>query len=174
MGFESRVKWPNDLLLSTDGRQRKVAGILTEASSEGSRIGHVVIGIGVNVNTSTFPDDLADKATSLRLACGAPLRRARVLARVLSAIESAYEAFEIGGPRAACDLWMAHADLGARYHANVDHGRGVSGIAAGVAPDGALLIRDDAGAVHRIVAGEVMAEGQNGRGQELGGERPPR
>lgn len=154
LGFDARVKWPNDLLLSTDGRPRKVAGILTEASTEGSRMGHVVVGIGVNVNATTFPDDIADKATSLRLVRGAPIPRLEVLARLLSIFESAYERFQVEGPSAAIELWTSHAALGTRCRARVD-GHDVTGVTAGVAPDGALLIRDDADAIHRVVSGEI-------------------
>lgn len=154
LGFDARVKWPNDLLLSADGRPRKVAGILTEASTEGSRIGHVVVGIGVNVNATTFPDDIADKATSLRLVRGAPVPRVEVLARLLSTFESAYERFQVQGPSAAIDLWTSHAALGTRCRVRAN-GHDVTGVTAGVAPDGALLIRDDADVIHRVVSGEI-------------------
>ncbi len=155
LGFDARVKWPNDLLLRVGEQQRKVAGVLTEASTEGNRISHVVLGIGVNVNTEIFPDDLADKATSLRLAHGAVLSREDVLARILSAFEPAYERFQSVGVAAAIDLWEAHAELGIRCRAHVSGGY-IEGITTGVADDGALLIRDDAGNVRRVISGEVI------------------
>lgn len=154
LGFSPRVKWPNDLLLSAGGHRRKVAGILTEATTEGSRIGHVVVGIGVNVNTKVFPDDLANKATSLRVVRGAPVSRVDVLVRLLSAFESAYQDWTARGPAAAIELWQSYADLGGRCQARVD-GRDITGVTVGVAADGALEIRDDANGVHRVVSGEV-------------------
>lgn len=156
LGFDVRVKWPNDLLLMcADGRRRKVAGILTEAATEGDRVGHIVVGIGLNVNTTGFPEDLADKATSLRLVGGATLGRADVLARVLVALEDAYERFQSAGAMAAIRLWEAHAELGRACRAHVD-GRVITGLMAGVAADGALLIDEPGGARHRVVAGEVL------------------
>ncbi|MBC8131927.1 MAG: biotin--[acetyl-CoA-carboxylase] ligase, partial [Deltaproteobacteria bacterium] len=141
LGFNARVKWPNDLLLGcADGRRRKVAGILTEATTEGDRIGHVVVGMGLNVNAGIddFPVELTDKATSLRLISGgAPLSRVDVLARVLSAFESAYERFQTKGVAAAIALWEAHADLGQLCRAQVN-GREIAGRTVGVAADGAL------------------------------------
>jgi BirA family transcriptional regulator, biotin operon repressor / biotin---[acetyl-CoA-carboxylase] ligase len=156
LGFDADVKWPNDILLRTEGRGRKVAGILTEASTEGHRMGHVVVGIGVNVNTRTFPEELRDKATSLQLAGGAPLDRTDVLCSILTTIESAYERFRAQGPAAAIALWESHADLGNRCRARTES-REIEGVTAGIAADGALLIRDDHGTVHRIVSGEVVA-----------------
>ncbi len=156
LGFDVRVKWPNDLLLkSPDGRQRKIAGILTEATTEGDRVGHVVVGIGLNVNTAVFPAGLADKATSLRLASGATFSRADVLARVLAALENAYEQFQSAGATAAIRLWESHADLGRSCRAHVN-GRVITGLMAGVAADGALLIDEPGNARHRVVAGEVL------------------
>ena len=66
--IDSRVspdlKWPNDLLI--DGK--KFCGILTEMNAEATRVRHVVVGIGINVNQTSFTHDLQHSATSLRLA----------------------------------------------------------------------------------------------------------
>ena len=70
-GLKPRLKWPNDVLV--DGR--KLAGILLE-----SRIGPsplVVLGIGVNLAQRVFPADLAERATSVRLATGRRVDRRR-------------------------------------------------------------------------------------------------
>jgi len=158
LGFAARVKWPNDLLLTDEnGRRRKVAGILTEAATEGDRIGHVVVGIGLNVNATeeSFPDELAEKATSLRLIGGKSLSRVEVLSRVLSSLETAYESFQERGVAAAIELWEAHAELGNPCRAQVA-GREIVGVVAGVDGDGALLIEDEAGDRHRVVSGEVL------------------
>ena len=58
---EATIKWPNDVWI--DGR--KVAGILVEGRPQE---GWAVLGIGLNVSTERFPDELAESATSLRLA----------------------------------------------------------------------------------------------------------
>lgn len=158
LGFAPRVKWPNDLLLGAPGQGRKVAGILTEATTEGDRIGHVVVGIGLNVNGVDFPPELADKATSLRRAGGTVLSRAAVLARVLRAFEDGYQAFRARGAAAATELWEAHADRGTRCRARAG-GTDVEGVTAGVDASGALLLRDDAGEIRRVVSGEVVPVG---------------
>ena len=60
-GLEAKIKWPNDIIVNG----HKVCGILTEMSSEPDFIHHVVVGIGINVNTETFPEEIANIATSL-------------------------------------------------------------------------------------------------------------
>ncbi|HEX9615756.1 MAG TPA: biotin--[acetyl-CoA-carboxylase] ligase, partial [Bacteroidota bacterium] len=58
---ESRIecKWPNDLLLNG----KKVSGILLENTFEKDRVDYSVIGIGINVNQSSFPNHLIPTAT---------------------------------------------------------------------------------------------------------------
>ena len=62
-GVVTDIRWPNDGLLNG----RKVGGILVEMNAEASRIRHVVIGIGINVNQGRFSAELSSRATSLRL-----------------------------------------------------------------------------------------------------------
>jgi BirA family transcriptional regulator, biotin operon repressor / biotin---[acetyl-CoA-carboxylase] ligase len=156
-GVVPRLKWPNDVLVpDTTSEPRKVAGILTEMVSEGNRVAHVVVGIGLNVNGMNFPAELAGRATSLALARGQPVDRVTVLCAVLSAFERAYEDFRANGPRAAVSRWSAHAALGGRCRVAVD-GREVSGVALGLDPDGALRVRDDDGQVIRVISGEITA-----------------
>jgi BirA family transcriptional regulator, biotin operon repressor / biotin---[acetyl-CoA-carboxylase] ligase len=156
---EARLKWPNDVLIRPRGRTelpfRKVAGILTEAATEGARVCHVVLGIGVNVNVPAFPPDLADRATSLRLATGRTTARASLLAALLAELERAYDDFQVRGAEAAIALWERHALLGARCRAQGAGGE-IEGRTTGVGPDGELLVRDGRGVVHRVFSGEVV------------------
>jgi BirA family transcriptional regulator, biotin operon repressor / biotin---[acetyl-CoA-carboxylase] ligase len=160
LGFQPRLKWPNDVQLvvprehADDDGVRKVAGILTEMSSEGPRTTHVVVGVGLNVNTAAFPSDLATRATSLRLVGGRALDRADVLAALLGAFEPLYERFLAEGPAAAGAAWQEFAALGARCRVAAAGGA-LEGIAVGVDADGALRLRDDAGHVHRVLSGEI-------------------
>lgn len=56
-----RIKWPNDILVNG----KKVAGILTEISTERGAVDYAVVGLGMNVNTPGFPDDISERATSI-------------------------------------------------------------------------------------------------------------
>ncbi|MEA2700026.1 MAG: BirA family transcriptional regulator [Myxococcales bacterium] len=163
-GVVPRLKWPNDLLLpgAWQGPPRKAGGILTEMATEGQQVAHVVVGIGLNVNTRQFPADLADKATSLSVAARGngegdpePIDRLAVLVAVLVAFEAAYDQFRAEGPRAAVALWNPFAAIGARCRVRTADGSDVEGVSLGLDPDGALRVRDDDGRVHRVVSGEV-------------------
>jgi BirA family biotin operon repressor/biotin-[acetyl-CoA-carboxylase] ligase len=153
LGVSPRLKWPNDVqLVGGDGGRRKLAGVLTEMASAGERVEHVVVGIGINVNATAFPDGLAGRATSLRLATGQAIDRARLLAGVLNAFEPLYDEFQRHGPAAAIAAFSAYAALPERCR--VDDR--LEGVALGVDPDGALRLRDDAGRIHRVISGEVQ------------------
>jgi BirA family biotin operon repressor/biotin-[acetyl-CoA-carboxylase] ligase len=157
LGVAPRLKWPNDVMLGEGGESRKVAGILTEMASEGERVGHVVVGVGINVNADMFPAALEDRATSLRRALGRPLDRAVVLAAVLGAFERHYDGFRADGPGGGVAAWQAYAPRGQRCRVSVP-GRPeqpIEGIALGVDADGALRVRDDGGRVHRVLSGEM-------------------
>jgi BirA family transcriptional regulator, biotin operon repressor / biotin---[acetyl-CoA-carboxylase] ligase len=80
------LKWPNDLLL--DGK--KFCGILAEMNAEVTRVRYVVVGIGINVNQTTFPPDLQRVATSLRLATGSEWSRVELCAALLKSLDREY------------------------------------------------------------------------------------
>ena len=69
-GMETGIKWPNDIVMN----KKKVCGILTEMSTEIDYINYVVIGVGINVNQKVFDEELKEKATSLMIETGAPVR----------------------------------------------------------------------------------------------------
>jgi BirA family biotin operon repressor/biotin-[acetyl-CoA-carboxylase] ligase len=88
--IDSRVapdlKWPNDVLI--DGK--KFCGILTEMNAEVTRVRYVVVGIGINVNQSTFPADLQSLATSLCLATGTDWSRVELCSALLKSLDREY------------------------------------------------------------------------------------
>ncbi len=142
-GVAPRLKWPNDVLV--DGR--KIAGILLE-----SRLpeGTTILGIGINVAQRAFPPELAERATSLRLATGRDVDRETLLAAVLEALDRWRARLEAEGFEPVRARWRALADTLGRP-VTVD---GVSGVAVDVDDDGALLV-DEGGRRRRVVAGEV-------------------
>lgn len=80
------LKWPNDLLIGG----RKVCGILTEMAAEATRVRHIVIGIGINVNQITFPPELQNSAISLKLATGKEWSRVELCAALLKSLDQEY------------------------------------------------------------------------------------
>jgi BirA family transcriptional regulator, biotin operon repressor / biotin---[acetyl-CoA-carboxylase] ligase len=78
------LKWPNDILIGG----KKVCGILTEMNAEATRVRYIVVGIGINVNQSTFPKEL--QATSLRLVTGSEWSRVELGAALLKSLDHEY------------------------------------------------------------------------------------
>jgi BirA family biotin operon repressor/biotin-[acetyl-CoA-carboxylase] ligase len=78
------LKWPNDVLIEG----KKLCGILTEMNAEATRVRYIVVGIGLNVNQSTFPKDLS--ATSLRLVTGSEWSRVELVAALLKSLDREY------------------------------------------------------------------------------------
>ena len=81
------LKWPNDVLIEG----KKVCGILTEMNAEATRVRHIVVGIGVNVNQASFPKEL--QATSLRLETGSEWSRVELAAALLKSLDREYRQF---------------------------------------------------------------------------------
>jgi BirA family transcriptional regulator, biotin operon repressor / biotin---[acetyl-CoA-carboxylase] ligase len=78
------LKWPNDVLVEGE----KLCGILAEMNAEATRVRHIVVGIGINVNQTSFPKDLG--ATSLRLITGREWSRVELVAALLKSVHAEY------------------------------------------------------------------------------------
>ena len=89
-GLSAMIKWPNDAVVNG----KKICGILTEMSTEEDAIRYVVPGIGINVNATEFPEEIRDKATSLKLELGRSVKRSDVICAVAESFEEYYEIFE--------------------------------------------------------------------------------
>lgn len=81
-GLQADIRWPNDLLLGG----RKFCGILAELHADGSRVGHVAVGIGINVHQAQFPAELSALATSLRIESRREWARQELLIELLRAL----------------------------------------------------------------------------------------
>ena len=89
-GKDAKIKWPNDIVI--DGR--KVCGILTEMSAQFDYINNIVIGIGINVNNSSFPEEISATASSLRLLSGGKkYRRAEIIEKIMEYFEKYFSIF---------------------------------------------------------------------------------
>lgn len=138
-GPEARVKWPNDVLLGG----RKVAGVL----AEGRPLERwAVLGIGVNaaLDLATLPEEVRGRAGTLGLA---PADLPLALDRLLEALER-----RLAEPPEQTLAALRERDALEGRPVRWDGGTGTG---AGIADDGALLVRDSAGAVHALNAGEV-------------------
>jgi BirA family biotin operon repressor/biotin-[acetyl-CoA-carboxylase] ligase len=164
---EAAIKWPNDV----ESRGRKLAGVLAELRTQGEALQHVVLGVGLNVNLaeSDLPEELRPVATSLSLERGAELPRSWALARLLARLDHWLALFESEGFALVRARWCELSSTLGRT-VRVESASVVTGDAIDLADDGGLLVRDEAGAVHRIHAGDVVhlraVQDPNGRPPE--------
>ncbi len=165
-GVPATLKWPNDLLVPAEteiegwGAARKVGGILAEvvAQPEGQPPA-VVIGIGINVSQGA--DELpVPSATSLALAGAQHVdREAMLVALVAAQLQVAQRWRDSGGDARASglagEIEAVCSTLGSRVRVELPGGAEVSGTAVRLDDDGALVVVDDEGAAHRVLAGDV-------------------
>jgi BirA family biotin operon repressor/biotin-[acetyl-CoA-carboxylase] ligase len=85
-GIKPDLKWPNDVLVEG----KKICGILAEMNAEATRVRYVVVGIGLNVNHGSFPEELKEQATSLRMITLSKWPRVEVAAALLKSLEREY------------------------------------------------------------------------------------
>ncbi len=158
--LETRIKWPNDVLI----HNRKVSGILMEAelSSSSNASPFLVLGIGLNVNQVDFPGSIAHRATSLMLETGRFIPRAPLLARLLRALEDAYRAMHspVSRRRIHTLYGVKMAHLGKEIQLfHQTKAQILSGIIAGITPEGALRLMID-GQEHVFHSGEITYHDQ--------------
>lgn len=151
-GLAPDIRWPNDLLLGG----RKLCGILTEMSAEVDRLHAVVVGIGINVNHSQIPGELASIATSLRLQGGKAYSRVQIMAALLRHMEQNYQALLTEGNESITRRWAAASSYAKGKRMRVSTGREeFHAITDGLDANGALRIRRDDGRQEVLVAGEI-------------------
>lgn len=148
------LKWPNDLLFSG----RKAGGILTEARIDSDQIRDLVLGLGLNVNStgSAWPSDLAGRAISVAEHTRAALDINAFAAALIGRVIDAYGHFLQGTYRETfADLWNRHDILRGRPVTVIQGEERTRGTASGVDDEGALILRTDSGQTRRFQAGEV-------------------
>jgi BirA family biotin operon repressor/biotin-[acetyl-CoA-carboxylase] ligase len=153
-GLKPDLRWPNDLMLGG----KKFCGILTEMNAEVTRVRYAVVGIGINVNQWEFPPDLADIATSLRIATDREWSRVELTASLLQSLDREYRALNSG------NIGSARADVFRRFeqassyargkHVTVDEDGGYEGVTAGLDERGFLLVQTLTG-IRTVLSGSV-------------------
>ncbi len=160
-GAPIRVKWPNDLLI--DGR--KLGGILCEASWDGHRLEHMIVGIGLNLLQAPedFPESIRPLATSLRASSGEPVSRFQVGGALVAALRPMLDSAP-GTDLDEGEIVAAFADRDALAGRRVEiheseTGRVLArGRASGIGDDGSLLV-ESGGEVTRARSGTVYLPG---------------
>ena len=161
-GLPAPLKWPNDIVLPHADGWSKAGGILLDAVLDGDgRLAHAVIGIGLNVNVpiAALPETAAMSgalpAASLLVAAGRPVPRRTLLVALLERLEAHYAAADAGhSPHVSWNARLITLGQMVRVSA-AGSAAPLSGVAEGSDEWGCLLVRDAAGTLHTVAAGDV-------------------
>jgi BirA family biotin operon repressor/biotin-[acetyl-CoA-carboxylase] ligase len=146
------LKWPNDLLIN----EKKFCGILTEMSGEATRVRHIVVGIGINVNQADFPDELEQTATSLRLSSGTEWSRVELCAALLKSLDREYRSL-LAGPESRTEILRRFEDGSSSSRGRrvrIEDNAGFEGVTAGLDARGFLQVRTRDG-LRVVLSGSV-------------------
>lgn len=149
-GCPALIKWPNDIVIGP----RKICGILTECSTTTDQQVFISVGIGINVNTQYFPEDLLKKGSSLFLETGKSQNRADLLFHILEQLENLYEqsASPIEEYTSLC-VTVGKEVLFTRKD------QVLSGKAVKILSNGELLVHCSNGQDETVSSGEVSVQG---------------
>ena len=146
------IKWPNDLVAGG----RKLAGVLVDIQGEPPRATRAVVGVGLNVRMPAAAAESIDQPWMdlATLTDGNPPERNRLAAALIESLCKALDEFTAGGFAAFQADWQALDLVAGRAVALHSHDQTITGVAAGVDEQGALLLRTAQG-VKRFVSGDV-------------------
>lgn len=144
------IKWPNDVYHG----DRKICGMLLEHDIAGGRIATTITGVGLNVNQRQFRGDAPNPESLSRIA-GRRIDRADLLRRIVAAFDRLYHLLEAGREEDVHRAYLARLYRRHGFHRYRDAGGEFTAEIAGVAPDGRLTLRDDAGRLRTYAFKEV-------------------
>jgi biotin-[acetyl-CoA-carboxylase] ligase BirA-like protein len=154
LGLNMSLKWPNDVLIAN----KKVAGILTEATLLGDDIEYVVVGFGINANTALidFPEPLQKTATTLQECLQSPVDMPRLFGYLIGQLEFWYIRLRDQGFNAIIPHYRRICTtLGKRVTIDHDDSQTI-GLAKDIGPDGSLVIHTSSGRQY-IQTGDVVS-----------------
>jgi BirA family transcriptional regulator, biotin operon repressor / biotin---[acetyl-CoA-carboxylase] ligase len=142
-GEKPLIKWPNDILVAG----RKVAGILCE-----SRASITAVGIGVNINQTEWPEEIAQKAGSLKLFSGRSYTISDVAGLIIDSLGNWYDTFSDMGFEPIKEYFL-------KYHIKSDYkpmlSDGTEIIIRDINPEGFLVI--EANGIKRTLINEELS-----------------
>ncbi|MDK2808708.1 MAG: BirA family transcriptional regulator [Clostridiales bacterium] len=157
-GLSAQIKWPNDIVVN----KKKVCGILTEMNAELDFIHYVIIGIGINVNTKEFPDEISHMATSLYLETRKELNRSALICLVMEQMEVYYERFlEYRSMAPFLEEYNALLVNQGQQVKIINNKEEMVGISKGINEKGELLVETTQGEI-AVMSGEVSVRGMYG------------
>ena len=155
-----QIKWPNDVIIAG----KKICGILTELHmNNDNTVSDVVIGVGININMTVFPDDIKGIAGSIYSQTGYKVDRSAVVAAVMKRFEGNFDtymkSFDLSLLKDEYEERLINKDKTVKV---LDPAGEYEAIAKGITIGGALIIEKEDGCISEINAGEVSVRGLYG------------
>lgn len=145
------IKWPNDIYVNGE----KICGTLIENSLMGKNVGRSVIGSGINVNQTDFPDGLAAPPTSLRLHTGKTMSPSDLIRAVVLRFADYYAEIQQGHYDRIRELYHRSMYLRGERHCFRDGEGMFMGTISHVETDGRIIIVDTEGRARRYAFKQV-------------------
>lgn len=156
LGYDAGLKWPNDVLLRTDGQERKVCGILVERIEAAADAGGPAAVVGIGLNTSLSLEELpVETATSLAVAGGAPVDRTAILVALLEQLATTYRTWLADPAELLAAYTAISITLGRAVRAELPGGAVLAGTAIAIDEVGRLVIAHE-GTTTAVGAGDVV------------------
>lgn len=153
--FDAKIKWPNDIIVGN----KKICGMLTEMSCEFDRLEYLVVGIGVNVMSKAFPEEIAHKATSCVLQSDKEINKNQLLAVILKQIEDILLGGNYRFNKENLEEYKAYCATLGRKVTFTRKGESVEGVATDINNDGELVVTLPDNTTETVFSGEVTAQG---------------
>lgn len=146
-GLDARIKWPNDILVG----KKKLAGMIVEAAGDAA-----ILGIGINVNWTDLPDEIARTATSIALELGRTVERDELLTSFLAELDALYGIYCEHGFGKVLGEWRS-LEVTTGTDVTVESaGETIRGRAVEVDDNGCLVVLSDTGERRVISSGIVV------------------
>lgn len=149
--YNPSIKWPNDIIIN----DKKVAGILLEGVAK-DKTECVIIGVGININSKTFPDNLVFKATSLNLISNKNIDKNKLLDEIMDQFLEDYANYN-GDIIEILSNIKKHSYLLNKEINFVYNNKNLNGIVKDIDIDGRLVVETKDG-VLKLQSGEVTLQ----------------
>ncbi len=152
--LEPKIKWPNDILVD----RKKIGGILTEANWQGDEFQSLIVGIGINVASSSIAEEAHFRfpATYIETETKISMKRVELLASFVNSILQHFEQFSEQQLLAAWEERMAF--IGETIEIQLSEGKAFSGKLVGIDSSARLRLQDEDGKEARFAAGEIRQQ----------------
>lgn len=149
---EIKIKWPNDLIFE----HQKIAGILIELTGEGNGSTDLIIGMGININSTRHKSrEITKPWCSLHDITGKYFDRNHLIAELVTTVHRYLLIFESQGFKAFHDAWNRLDYLNNQKLTIEQASEIFTGFGRGVDSMGYLLIENDKGVIHTLSSGDT-------------------